>query len=260
MQPTENSARSWRLLLLVLAAAQVASPLVVTALGGSEFRTSDRPGEPPIVPAGYAFSIWGLVEALCLAYALWALVTRSPGHEVRDRLARPLSVVFAGFTVWLVAAELEPVWSTVAVFVVMLAGLLAAVRIALRHRAEIARWRRAPRVLLWSTLGVYTGWSTVAIWVNLTTALTESGAPITGPAGVAGQVAVLAGATATAVVLLRRTSGLLSYGLAVAWALVAVVVATVQAGQPVLAAIAVVALVVVAAATAWFRSRRPALV
>lgn len=249
----------WRVVLVVLAVGQVVSPLVVSALWGGEFQTSDRAGEPPIVPAGYAFSIWGLVEALCLAYAVWALVTTSPGREVRDRLARPLSVVFAGFTLWLVAAEVEPVWSTVAVFVVMLAGLLSALRIALTHRAEIARWHRAPRVLLWSTLGVYTGWSSVAIWVNFTTALTESGAPIDGTAGVAGQIAVLAGATATAVVLLWRTSGLLSYGLAVAWALVAVVIASAQAGQPVLAAVAAVALVCVGVVTAFFRARRGAL-
>ncbi|MET9224515.1 hypothetical protein [Lentzea sp. NPDC003310] len=255
----DRTAVPWRVLLVVLALGQVVSPLVVSALGGGEFRTSDRAGEPPIVPAGYAFSIWGLVEALCLAYAVWALVTRSPGHEVRDRLAKPLCVVFAGFTVWLVAAEVEPVWSTVAVFVVMLVALLVSLRIALVERAEIARWHRVPRVLLWSTLGVYTGWSSVAIWVNLTTALTESGAPIDGPAGLAGQVAILAGATATAVALLWRTAGLLSYGLAVAWALVAVVVATAQAQQPALAVIAAGALVCVGAATAFFRLRRPAV-
>ncbi|KOV78222.1 hypothetical protein ADL03_40500 [Nocardia sp. NRRL S-836] len=252
---TTKSRSGW--LLVVLALGQVVSPVVVTALGGGAFRTADRAGEPPIVPAGYAFSIWGLVEALCLAYAVWALVTRAPGHELRDRLARPLAVVFAGFTAWLVAAEVEPVWSTVAVFVVMLAGLLRALRIALAHRAEIGRWQRVPRVLLWSVLGVYTGWSSVAIWVNLTTALTESGAPIDGTAGVAGQVAVLAGATATAVALLWRTSGLLSYGLAVAWAIVAVVIAAADAGQPAPAVVAAVALVLVGAATAWFRVRRP---
>lgn len=254
----ERTAVVWRVVLVVLAVGQIVSPLVVSAVGGGEFTTADRAGEPPIVPAGYAFSIWGLVEALCLAYAVWALVTRTSGHEVRDRLARPLAVVFTGFTAWLVAAEVEPVWSTVAVFVVMVIALLKALQIALGHRAEIARWQRAPRVLLWSTLGVYTGWSSVAIWVNLTTALTESGAPIDGTAGLAGQIAILAGATATAVALLWRTSGLLSYGFAVAWALVAVVIATADARQLLLTTIAAVALVLVVAATAWFRLRRPA--
>ncbi|MCG8927788.1 hypothetical protein [Lentzea sp. CC55] len=139
---------TWRIVLVVLAVGQVVSPVLVTALGGGEFTTSDRAGEPAIVPAGYAFSIWGLVEALCLAYAVWALVTRTPGQEVRDRLARPLSVVFAGFMLWLVAAEVEPVWSTVAVFAVMVVALLEALSTAVRHATDIARWHRAPRVLL----------------------------------------------------------------------------------------------------------------
>ncbi|ANZ39664.1 hypothetical protein BBK82_30095 [Lentzea guizhouensis] len=83
-------------------------------------------------------------------------------------------------------------------------------RIALAHRAEIAGWSQGPQVLLWAVLGTYTGWSSVAVWVNLTTALTGSGAPIDGPAGVAGQAAVFAGATAIAVVLV-------SVAVATAW-------------------------------------------
>ncbi|RDI23135.1 hypothetical protein DFR72_111266 [Lentzea flaviverrucosa] len=256
-EPGERTAVAWRVVLVLLATGQVVSPIVVSVLGGGQFTTSDRVGEPPIVPAGYAFSIWGLVEALCLAYAIWALVTRAPGHALRDRLARPLCLVFTGFTVWLIAAEVEPVWSTVAVFVVMVIGLLKAMDIAVRHRAEIARWHTAPRVLLWSMLGVYTGWSSVAIWVNLTTALIESGAPTDGPAGVAGQIAILAGATATAVALLWRIGGLVSYGLSVAWAIVAVVIATADARQFVLSVIAAVALLLVVVATVWFRLRAP---
>ncbi|MET8763390.1 hypothetical protein [Lentzea sp. NPDC004782] len=257
MLPGGKSGLARRVLLVVTALGQVVSPLVVAAVGGGEFTTANRAGEPPIVPAGYAFSIWGLVEVLCLAYAVWALATRTSGQQLRDRLARPLSLVFAGFTAWLIAAELEPLWTTVVIFAVMLAGLLGALFIALDHRAEIARWARAPRLLLWSMLGVYTGWSSVAIWVNLTTALVGSGAPVDGPAGLAGQIAILAGATATAVALLRRTSGLLPYGLAVAWALIAVVVGTAEARQPVLSAIAAVALLLTAVATARFRRRSP---
>jgi len=46
----------------------------------------------------------------------------------------------------------------------------------------------------------------VAIWLNLTTALAFSGAPVTRTAGVVGQLAVLAGATATAVLDVRRAA------------------------------------------------------
>lgn len=66
-----------------------------------------------------------------------------------------LAVVFAGFTGWLVAAELEPRWATLAVFLVMLAGLLAATRLGLQEAQRIGSWSRYARVVLWGMLGLY---------------------------------------------------------------------------------------------------------
>ena len=237
----------WRWALLGLAVAQVVSPVLSQLFGGTFFN-SDPASEPPIVPPGWAFSIWGLVEVLSLAYAIWALPAHRPDPELRNRLARPLVVVFAGFSVWLAAAEIEPRWSTLAVFLVMLGGLLFALRIALGARAHIGRWHPLARALLWGTLGIYTGWSSIAIWLNLTTALTGSGAPTTGTAGIVGQLAILAGATATAVALIRWTTGLLPYTAAVVWAFVGAVAGAAGAGDPLLAAAAGVGLAAVLAA------------
>ncbi|GFH37475.1 hypothetical protein [Streptomyces pacificus] len=245
----------WRAVMLVLAVGQLVSPLFSRLYGG-EFTTAGRSGEPPIVPVGWAFSVWTLVELLCLAYAVWALPGHRPDPDVRNRLAVPLSVVFAGFSCWLVAAEVAPVWGTVAVFAVMVAGLLRAMSVALDHRSGIAGWGPVPRGLLWWMLGVYAGWSSIAVWVNLTTAVAGSGAPVDGAAGVAGQFAVLAGATATAVAVVRWTQGLLPYALAAGWGLLTAALGALGAGQPVLAGTAAAGLAVVAASTVWTRGRR----
>lgn len=247
-----RGARGRRVLLLVLAVGQLASTALTSLFGGA-FTTADRAGEPPIVPAGWTFSIWSLVIALCLAYAVWALPDGRPDPTLRDRLATPLAVVFTGFSVWLVAAEVEPVWLTLVVFVVMLAGLLRAMAVARAHREAIRRWTPLGRALLWGTLGVYTGWSSIAIWLNLTTALAGSGLPVSGPAAVAGQLGILAAATVTAVALLRWTEGLLPYAGAVAWAFVGAVAGAAGAGEPVLAVAAGVGLAVVVAVTAGLR-------
>ncbi|WP_197040751.1 hypothetical protein [Pseudonocardia halophobica] len=240
---------------MVLALVQLAAPPVISALGGGAFTTADRAGEPAIVPAGYAFSIWLVIELLSLLWALWAAVPSGPDPDLRERIARPLTVVFAGFTAWLVAAELEPRWATFAVFLVMLAGLLAATRIALREAARIRAWSGYGQALLWGTLGLYLGWSSVAIWLNLTTALVASGAPLDGSAGLLGQLAVLAGATATAVALLRWTGVLLPYLGAVVWALAGAMLGARGAGEPVLAFGAAVGLVVVIVAALGMRRR-----
>ena len=220
----------------------------------------DRPGEPAITPPGYAFTIWGVIELASLGLALWLPWFRrradARGAAVVDALTRALLVVFAGFSVWLVASVLEPVWATLAVFLVMGLALALGLEVAVRQRREIDTWSSRGRGLVWATLGLYAGWSTVALWLNLTTALAFSGAPVSGTLGVVGQLAVLAGATATAVVVLRRTRGLLPYAAAVVWALVGAVLGAAGAGEPVLAGAAAAGLAVVVAVTAVLRLRR----
>src|SRR4051794_2100867 len=246
--------------LVVLAVGQVVSGGLVSVCAQSPLMQPDRVGEPPITPEGYAFAIWGLIEAVSLGLAIWMVWFRRRADEgavrVVDALTRPLLVVFAGFSVWLVASVVEPVWATLAVFLVMGVGLAAALRVAVTARAEVATWSPLGRGLLWSTLGLYAGWSTVAIWLNLTTALAFSGAPVTGTLGVAGQLAVLAGATATTVLVLRWTGGLLPYAAAVVWALVGAVLGASGAGQPLLAVAAAVGILVVAVTAAVLRVRR----
>jgi hypothetical protein len=152
---------------MVLALGQVVAAPVIAALGGGGvFTTADRAAEPAIVPAGYAFSIWFLIEVLSLLWALWAAVPGGPDPDLRIRLARPLTVVLAGFTLWLIAAELEPRWATLVVFLVMLAGLLDATRVALRDARRIAAWSRYGRAVLWGTLGLYLGWSSIAVCLD----------------------------------------------------------------------------------------------
>jgi hypothetical protein len=149
-----------------------------------------------------------------------------------------------------VAPEVEPVWSTFVILAAMVAGLVVAVGRARAARAEIRGWGRVGAGLFWSASGLYLGWTSIAVWLNLTTALTQSGAPLDGPVGVGGQLAVLLGITATAVALVRWTRALPAYVAAVAWAYVGAVIGAAGAGQPLLAAAAGVGLAVVVAATA----------
>ena len=241
-----TGARFWRRLLVVAAVGQAVSSYLVSTFGGT-FTTADRAGEPLIVPPGGFFIIWSVIIALSIGYAIWADSDGRPDRYIRDRLNRPLLVACVGFSVWLTAAELEPVWTTLAVFLIMLAALLRALAYARRHRAAIQAWSPLGRLLLWGSLGLYTGWSSVAVWLNFTTALVASGAPITTPAAIVGQIAILAGAVGTAVAITWFSGGLLPYVAAVAWALAGVIVSTVQEGYPVLSTAAGLGLAIVLA-------------
>lgn len=249
-----TSTGPWRRLLVVAAVGQAVSSVLVSAYAGA-FTTADRAGEPLIVPPGPAFSIWSAIIALSIGYAVWADSDRRPDPQLWDRLTKPLLVTCLGFPLWLVAAEVEPTWATVVVFAIMLAGLLRAMAYAVEQRAVIRRWGLLGRVLLWGMLGLYTGWSSTAIWINLTTALTGSGAPIDTPAGIAGQVGTLAGAAGTAVAITWWTRGLLPYVGTIAWALGGVMISTVQEGYPVLATAAGIGLGLVLITTVLARRR-----
>ncbi|GAA3690485.1 hypothetical protein GCM10022204_01740 [Microlunatus aurantiacus] len=243
------------LAMLFFAFGQFVSPVFSALLGGS-FTSANRAGEPPLTPAGYTFSIWGLIEVVSVGLAIFlALRRKRSDADLIDRLAKPLLVVFIGFSAWILAAELEPVWSTLVIIVIMLAALVRAMRIALAERSRIAAWPPLGRGLLWWTLGLYTGWLSVATWLNLTTAFAGSGAPITGTIGIAAQVATLAGALGTVLIILAWTGGLLSYAAAVCWGLVGAIVGTSDAGEPVLTVAVVIGLVAVVVATAITRRR-----
>jgi hypothetical protein len=233
-----------RTALVVFAVGQAVASGVVGAYGGA-FTTANRPGEPLIVPPGPAFSIWGVIIAVSIAYSVWAWPRRQSHLEIRNRLATPLLMVTVGFSLWLVAAELEPVWTTLLVFVGLFGSLLWALKIARQSRSQIAQWSLLGRSLLWGTLGLYTGWTSIAIWLNLATAMAGSGAPLTGTAGTLGQLAILLGATATAAAILRYTGGLAPYAAAAAWGLGGAALGAYLAGAYLLAAVGAAGLGVV---------------
>ena len=90
------------------------------------------------------------------------------------------------------------------------------------------------------------GGTAAAVWVNLTTAASGSGAPTAGAVGTIAQLAVLAGATAT-VVGITWWSRSLPLLIAASWALVAIAIKSSQSEQPLLVTAAIVGLVVLAA-------------
>ena len=64
--------RAWRWIAAVLALSQLAAPFVADAVAGN-FLESGPTNEALITPAGYAFSLWGLITALSAVTAVAVL-------------------------------------------------------------------------------------------------------------------------------------------------------------------------------------------
>lgn len=232
--------RAWRWVAAVLALSQLAAPIVADAIAGN-FLASGPTNEALITPAGYAFGLWGLITVLSAVTAL-AVVRYGLGAWWETSVLVDASVVFLGFSVWLLVAGQGWLWASVAVFVVMVAALIHIVRLLVRRRHDLTcpSWLG---MLATVTFGLYLGWSSIAVFANVAAALIGVGVSAS---GVWWQLVVLAAAGVFAVALTTMLRGTPGYVGGVLWALVAIAIGSAQRDSAVLSATAVVAAVLVA--------------
>jgi hypothetical protein len=210
-----------RLLVIASVAFAILAPVsqALTGWGLTAAEFSDS-GDETLRAAGYAFSIWGLLYAGMVAYAVYQALPASDGSPVREPLAWPSIVAIAGCGAWICASGLDWRWATVAIIVVSAAALIAGlVKVA---PAATSASRRDRLLIVWP-LAALAGWLTVASAINILTVLTAEGLIDDGAALVAG----LAGVAAVLVVavLVLRSTRMPLYGVPIAWGLVAVWVA-----------------------------------
>ena len=165
---------------------------------------------PFIQPAGYAFSIWGLIYTWLAVHAVFGLIKRAD-DLAWDITRLPLAGSALMGAVWLAIAGIAPVTATIVIWVMLGLALLALMR------ADPAR----DRWLLVAPIAIYTGWLTAAAHVSLGVILAGYG--WLSNAGSA--FAMLALALAIAVTVQLRKRGVLEYGATVIWALIGVIAA-----------------------------------
>lgn len=144
----------YKIVFFVTAVSQIFSIFFSSFSGGSNFN------ELLITPAGYTFAIWGVITMFSSIYALLHLFgTRT--------FSRPvylwLSSVYVCFTLWLMAAERELLLLTVLIFLFMYFALLKAFPQLLEQGfANIQE-----KLFLQGGVGMYLGWSSVAVLANI---------------------------------------------------------------------------------------------
>lgn len=206
---------------VVFAVGQAAAPLLVLALGLPPVGSTSDQYPTYVVPAGYAFSIWSLIFALSIAYAVWQVLPAQRDNPLARGVGWLTAAAFAGSTFWQFAFPSGQFGLSVALIVTTLVALAMAV-------GRMAGWGRPftgwERWVVWIHCGIYLGWITVATVANLAQSLAAAGFIQLGlgaePWGVV--MIAAAGLIGAAVTVATRNAG---YPLAVIWALVAVFVA-----------------------------------
>jgi len=218
MAPTMDSARMKAILVFVAAVAFVTAPFWSGGFAGYEPDQFPVPQvEPPVQPAGYAFSIWGVIYLWLLLSAGFGLLARADDAEW-DRFRWPLFVSLAVGASWLAVAQISPIWAAVLIWTMLATALVAMTRAPKREHW----WARY-------AVEIYAGWLTAASCVSI--GLLGSGYGV-GPGQVAWALIALGCATAIATVVLAMGSAPFYAG-ALIWALIAVVVVNLESAPAV---------------------------
>ena len=185
----------------------------------------------PVQPAGWAFSIWGLIYLWLIAGSVWGLL-KAPYDPEWQRMRRPLLVSLIVGTFWIAAANASPILATAMIVVMVVAAIIAFLRAG--HGQPF--WQVGP-------VGLYAGWLTAATGVAIAVLLSGYGIMSARPAAMLLIVVVLALALW---VQSRRPSGV-TYPIAVAWALIGIVAANWGTGHGHVAFLAGLGIVALAA-------------
>lgn len=210
--------------------------------------------EPPVIPAGYAFTVWFVIYAGAFAYAVYQVLPAQRDRPLLRRIGWWTAGAFGASTLWALSTGLGWTWLTVPLMFVLFATLLAAFVGWTQHTAPT----RAEQLVVGLPISIYLGYVTIATIANTASVLTQFG--ITSLAGLSPTtwaVAMLAVGGFIAAALTTWTRGNAGYAGTIIWALVGIVVAnTTERANPVVAVVAG-ALAVLVALT-WLRARRAA--
>jgi benzodiazapine receptor len=171
------------------------------------------------VPAGYVFSIWGLIYLALAAYAVYQALPAQRENPRLQSVAELFALSCVANALWLVLWHYEVFLLTLAT---MLTLLLVLIVIYLRLGIGRARVSAAENWLVHVPFSIYLGWITVATIANATTVLDYLGWNGWGAPQVWAVVMMVAGAGIASAMGLTR--GDVAYMLVIVWAFVGIAV------------------------------------
>ena len=169
-----------------------------------------------LTPAGYAFSIWGLIFLGLAVYAVWQLLPAQSKLSLPNALAKPLTLANVATAGWVMLFAHEQILPSVGVMVLILA-LLTVVYGRARRRifaGAAPAWVGVP-------FSLFLGWISVASVINITIGLRELGWQTADGLSVTLTLGLLAVIVALGL-LISRVFRDMVFPLVLAWALVAI--------------------------------------
>lgn len=173
-----------------------------------------------ILPANYAFAIWGVIYLGLIAYGVYQLRPAQRQDAQLRRVNSLLIVACLAQIAWIYLFTLRLFWVSVVAMVVILLALIGAYLNLRIGRVRVARDRKW---LAHIPFSIYLAWISVATIVNVAAALYASGWQGWGLSSAAWTVVMLVvGAAIAAGVIGQRAD--LAFGLVFIWAYIAIAI------------------------------------
>lgn len=169
-----------------------------------------------LTPAGYAFSIWGLIFLALVVYAVWQLLPRQREVSLPDAIAKPLTLASIATGVWVVLFAYELILLSVGMMLLILGSLIVAYG---RTRRRI--FAEAAPALAGVPFSLYLGWISVASVINITIGLRQLGWQTAEGVSVVLTLVLIFMVVALGLIMSRVFRDMV-FPLVVAWALVAI--------------------------------------
>lgn len=224
------------ILTLIVTATFLISPAFTSFSGFSAEQLPIPQIDPPIQPAGYAFSIWGLIYLWLGISAVFGIAKRVD-DPAWDRARPYLIASLAVGTPWLYVATQSAILATVMIIAMAVFAILA-----LRNAPDgFDRW------MFQAPVAIYAGWLTAASFVSIGSTMAGYGV-LMGSTGWA--YTGITGALIVALYVFTQFRHAPEYMLTIIWALVGIIVANMDRNDPV-AIYAAIGIAIVLAATLW---------
>ncbi|MCJ7737860.1 MAG: tryptophan-rich sensory protein [Anaerolineae bacterium] len=205
-------------------------------------------------PAGYVFSIWGVIYLGLLAFCIFQSLPAQRESGLLDKIG-PWFVLSCAFNViWLFLWQFSMFLSSVAIMIGLLISLLA---IYLQLDIGRAQFSRAEKWCVTIHFGIYLGWISVAAIANVSVALYDigwQGQPL-GPEPWTVLMLLVAGALGVLMTIRRNE---VAYPLVIIWAAIGIAVKQSNTWSVAAVAALVAAVVLVVLALVRVRARRKA--
>jgi benzodiazapine receptor len=244
---------------IILNVAALAVTLVVNTLANALPLGGRTTGEISdsfnvlFVPAGYVFSIWGLIYAALIGFTVYQALPAQQANPSVRATGYWFALTCLANSLWVIFWHYGYYTLTLVVMLTLLASLIVIYRrlAAVRPQTAATRW------LVHAPFSLYLGWITVATIANASTVFVSLGWDGRPLDPVAWTVVMIAAAAAVALLMSRFHRDAIFAGV-IAWALIGILVK--QLAVPAIAMASLTALIVVIAGAVAIEFRNFVLV